>query len=145
MFTSDIDSIYLIDVLNNSLDHLSSEELKVLNQELQPLFSVIFDELGVKLLDLKPTSMETAYMLCQMVWCVAGERRRCHSFTFPERTKNNSLKWIGCVRPFKDKVHSKKEWPLAIYRIGSDLIKFRQDFGWQVARMWRTIHGAAFE
>ncbi|CAI2352857.1 unnamed protein product [Caenorhabditis sp. 36 PRJEB53466] len=73
LFTSDSDALYLVEVVHHNLSRLGTQEFEQVDRLLQPLFSVIFDELAVKLLDLKPSSIETAYMLCQIVFCVSGK------------------------------------------------------------------------
>ncbi|PIC29845.1 hypothetical protein B9Z55_021294 [Caenorhabditis nigoni] len=66
-------AVYLVEVFRNNLMELDPKEAEDVDKELQPLFFTVFDDVAKKLSILKPNLIEQAYLLWQMIWCVAGK------------------------------------------------------------------------
>ncbi|CAP34024.1 Protein CBR-NHR-218 [Caenorhabditis briggsae] len=73
VFVSKSHAVYLVEVFRNNLMELDPKEAEDVDKELQPLFFTVFDDVAKKLSILKPNLIEQAYLLWQMIWCVAGK------------------------------------------------------------------------
>ena len=74
VFISENEAVYLIEIFRNNLMNLDPKEAEDVDKEIQPLFTAVFDDVAVKLSSLNGSHIEVAYLLWQMIWCVAGEK-----------------------------------------------------------------------
>ncbi|KAF1753160.1 hypothetical protein GCK72_019716 [Caenorhabditis remanei] len=85
VFISENEAVYLIEIFRNNLMNLDPKEAEDVDKEIQPLFTAVFDDVAVKLSSLNGSLIEVAYMLWQMIWCVAGKILTGSSLTAGEK------------------------------------------------------------